>query len=179
MIFQNLNSKYKIGVLIYAIFIFFNFAFINNSFAEVNNTASNLPINPASQYPKNLQSFNTELYQILLELGIKPKKTKSISQIKLMDVTCTILTIKEKDNSLNNICTFKQLHNNLNSSYKNIKQTKTTKKQIPAAEKLRLFLSRFPVSQGDSGASTSFIECNKIGDEPICSLAIQINYEGP
>ncbi len=50
----------------------------------------------------------------------------------------------------------------------------------PIADELRMALSVYPVTQGDSGASTSFLFCqNTTDDMPACDLAIDLNYAGP
>lgn len=46
-------------------------------------------------------------------------------------------------------------------------------------EDLRSFLFQYPVEQGDPGAMTHFAQCRVSGNTPDCSLAIQVNYDGP
>lgn len=61
-------------------------------------------------------------------------------------------------------------------------QKKRAKKSFsgPVADELRMAMSVYPVTQGDSGASTSFLYCqDNSADMPACDLAIDLNYAGP
>ncbi|MGZ3712370.1 MAG: hypothetical protein ACXVBE_11470 [Bdellovibrionota bacterium] len=46
-------------------------------------------------------------------------------------------------------------------------------------EDLRSLLFQYPVDQGDPGAMTHFAQCRILDKTPDCSIAIQVNYEGP
>lgn len=61
-------------------------------------------------------------------------------------------------------------------------QKKRVKKSFsgPVADELRMAMSVYPVTQGDSGASTTFLYCqDNSADMPACDLAIDLNYAGP
>lgn len=65
---------------------------------------------------------------------------------------------------------------------KSADQKKRIKKSFsgPIADEMRMALSMYPVTQGDSGASTSFLFCQNVAEEmPACDLAIDLNYAGP
>jgi hypothetical protein len=113
------------------------------------------------------QAKKAELARPIAQLLTKAKILRAGQKSEVLDLLCQISAEKEEVVSR---CTF---------------LLKTAKKWIPRsikgelAEELRLELSRYPVPQGDSGVSVSYLRCQSSATEPACELAIDLGYEGP
>ncbi len=113
------------------------------------------------------QTQRVEISRPLVTILKNGNLLKSNQEVQLLNVLCQIGAEREEVVSK---CTFLK---------KVGKYWRPLTLRGEIAEELRLELSRFPVSQGDSGVSVSYLRCQNRQSEPTCELAIDLNYEGP
>jgi hypothetical protein len=132
---------------------------------------------PVNTFPRDKQLWNENLYGILKTISVKETiKTSSgfnTSTIEIYDLLCVLNPPIDNKNETTTSCEYWTFPKSQKSSTKRVIVGKQ-------AEALRIFLYDFPVRQGDSGASTAFIRCEKSdGMNVDCQMAITLNYEGP
>lgn len=129
--------------------------------SETTSPTSDASFQPRSlreAFPQNLPKQSANLVKLLKAAGIKPQKSEDTFGYRGYDLSCSSME-----------CSLRSAPNGKKLSLKGEKATQ-----------LAGIIFDLPVSQGDSGAETPFVECwtdNK--DYNNCSVAIQIDYSGP
>lgn len=119
-------------------------------------------------FPANKPDQSGELYTYLKSANAPIEKTADQHRLRAYDLTCLLHSNSEKYD-----CTFRT------SPDHGLKfRVGSTE-----SEKLANLLFGLPVSQGDSGASTRFVECVHFApqekSQPTCTVAIELDYVGP
>lgn len=147
--------------------------------SEKTNESPNLlleqnPADPLSLVKEGLRRENADKYgkasKDIVNLLQKAKVPAIGKEYYLYNLFCHIMP---RGDVVDTTCTY---------FTKSADQKKRVKKSFsgPIADEMRMALSVYPVTQGDSGASTSFLFCqNTTDDMPSCDLAIDLNYAGP
>lgn len=120
--------------------------------------ASYQPRSLREAFPQNLPKQSANLVTLLKTAGIKSQKSDNTFGYRAYDVSCSSVE-----------CSLRASPGGKKLSLKGEKATQ-----------LAGIIFDLPVSQGDSGAETPFVECwtdNK--DYNNCNVAIQIDYSGP
>lgn len=135
----------------------------DNASQEKEDVADQLKNFIRSRNMKEPGVFSNSLFSILK----KAKLVNGSKEVVLLDLFCQIQAIGE---SVVSRCNFMEK-----------KAGRWNKRMIQGevAEELRLELSRFPVSLGESGASVSFLRCLASEGKAKCEIALDLNYEGP
>lgn len=111
-----------------------------------------------------------KLYAALKEIGVRPIKDSSVTYLTAHDLSCTLVpTANEAETQ----CEYWDGAPGAKNRQRHLVKNKK------GLEDLRLFLSEYPVEQGDTGAVARFAQCRVYRESMDCFLAIHMNYEGP
>jgi hypothetical protein len=119
-------------------------------------------------FPTRKPDQSPELFAALKSAGVSLEKKSGASRLRAYEVTCVMKTQSEHYE-----CSF-QLNPDRGQRFRVARAE---------SEKLANLLFSLPVSQGDSGVSTRFVECTHYSpqetSQPTCSVAIDLDYVGP
>ncbi|MGE3260256.1 MAG: hypothetical protein AB7K68_00610 [Bacteriovoracia bacterium] len=111
-----------------------------------------------------------KLYGALKEIGVRPIRDGSVTYLTAHDLSCTLVPTQ---NDAATECEYWDGAPGAKSRKQHLVKNKK------GLENLRLFLSEYPVEQGDTGAVVRFAQCRVYRESLDCFLAIHMNYEGP
>lgn len=118
-------------------------------------------------FPTGKRDQSGDLFAILKSTGVRVETLAHTQRLRVYDVNCSL------KNGENYECSYVT------------KPDAPKRFRLSSLESVKLadLLFSLPVSQGDSGASTSFIEClhaaPQTKSQPFCSIAIDLDYAGP
>lgn len=128
-------------------------------------------LNPVQSYPRGTK-VSTEFIGALEKLGAS-KKTQEGQEIwRVRDLSCAFAANDAEaapegaDPKI--LCVFQDEGT-----------AGAVEKSGEAAELMRSLLFRYPVSQGDPGASTPWLECTRGHGMDSCTLGMNVDYDGP
>lgn len=121
------------------------------------------PKSAVASYPRGTK-LSAEFAKALRALGAKTARRGSEERMRVRDLSCAM----DMSKAGAVVCEF----------FDDIAGKKKIRSG-PAADEMRMRLFGFPVSQGDPGAATPWLECDRYDGHDTCTIAVMVDYEGP
>lgn len=171
--YLNMKKLLQTRTLFISLFLFTSCSYSDKNLQNNVNSDSQQEVNPLLcreleprlTFPRDQTEKNKALYSLLKKVGVYVNKKGTLS---VQEFSCN-LSIRNE--SMTSTCDYFDTQLN--------KQKVSKQTASEDAEDLRLFLSEYPLIQGDSGVYVKNIHCELFEKIPKCWISIPLDLQAP